>query len=149
MGLLVAPKNSTNHLRNKAIVSAESICYVFGFGMQVGRTLSFRGTAMSVFRIHFSWKDKEYVLKAEGLDMTHPYFVAIKDLVLPEEGVLINPADDDLRKKFGRVRQLMLPFQAVSLIEEYKEDPDRGDGKSAGSAKRQGRGEVVPLPDIT
>ncbi len=80
---------------------------------------------MNVFRVHFTWKEKEYVLKAYSLDMTHPYFVAIKDLVLPEESsVLINPADDEIRKKFGKVRQLMLPFQSVSLVEEFHEDPD-------------------------
>lgn len=79
---------------------------------------------MNVFRVHFTWKEKEYSLKATSLDMTHPYFVSIKDLILPENGVLINPADDEIRKKFGDVRQLMLPFQSVSLIEEYREDPD-------------------------
>ena len=80
---------------------------------------------MNVFRVHFTWKEKEYALKAHSLDMTHPYFVSIKDLVLPEESsVLINPADDEIRKNFGQVRQLMLPFQAVSLIEEFTEDPD-------------------------
>jgi len=80
---------------------------------------------MNVFRVHFTWKEKEYALKAYSLDMTHPYFVSIKDLLLPEESnVLINPADDEIRKKFGSVRQLMLPFQSVSLIEEFVEDPD-------------------------
>ncbi len=80
---------------------------------------------MNIFRVHFTWKEKEYILKAHSLDMTHPYFVAIKDLVLPEKSnVLINPADDEIRKNFGSVRQLMLPFQSVSLIEEYTEDPD-------------------------
>ena len=80
---------------------------------------------MNVFRVHFTWKEKEYTLKACSLDMTHPYFVSIKDLVLPEESnVLINPADDEIRKNFGGVRQLMLPFQSVSLIEEFTEDPD-------------------------
>jgi len=80
---------------------------------------------MNVFRVHFTWKEKEYTLKAYSLDMTHPYFVSIKDLLLPEESsVLINPADDEIRKKFGRVRQLMLPFQSVSLIEEFVDDPD-------------------------
>ncbi len=80
---------------------------------------------MNVFRVHFTWKEKEYALKAYKLDMTHPYFVSIKDLLLPEESdVLINPADDEIRKKFGSVRQLMLPFQSVSLIEEFVEDPD-------------------------
>ncbi len=57
--------------------------------------------------------------------MTHPYFVCIKDLILPEEkSYLINPADDEIRKHFGGVRQLLLPFQSVSIIEEYIEDPD-------------------------
>ena len=80
---------------------------------------------MNIFRVHFTWKEKEYELKAHSLDMTHPYFVAIKDLVLPDESsVLINPADDEIRKKFSAVRQLMLPFQSVSLIEEFTEDPD-------------------------
>lgn len=80
---------------------------------------------MNIFRVHFTWKEKEYELKARSLDMTHPYFVSIKDLVLPaDNGVLINPADDEIRKNFADVRQLMLPFQSVSLIEEFTEDPD-------------------------
>jgi len=75
--------------------------------------------------VHFTWKEKEYILKAYSLDMTHPYFVSIKDLILPpEKSVLINPADDEIRKKFSKVRQLMLPFQSVSLIEEFHKDPD-------------------------
>jgi hypothetical protein len=93
----------------------------------------------SLFRVHFTWKEKEYSLKANSLDMTHPYFVAIKDLVLPRAGgVLINPADDDIRKLFGEVRQLMLPLQSVSLIEEFTEDPD---GKK--EAEDQGKKEVL------
>lgn len=94
---------------------------------------------MNIFRVHFTWKEKEYTLKALSLDMTHPYFVSIKDLVLPEKSsVLINPADDEIRKNFGEVRQLMLPFQSVSLIEEYKEDPDLKKEE-----KRSIKGEVV------
>ena len=66
---------------------------------------------MNVFRVHFIWKEKEYILTAYSLDMTHPYFVSIKDLLLPEPStVLINPADDEIRKKFGSVRQLCYPF---------------------------------------
>ncbi|SDP65525.1 DUF1820 family protein [Desulforhopalus singaporensis] len=97
----------------------------------------------NVFRVHFTWKEKEYVLKAHDLDMTHPYFVAIKALVLPEESsVLINPADDEIRKKFGRVRQLMLPFQSVSLIEEYREDPDLKKNEND-VGKKSTKGEVL------
>ncbi|MFV0437956.1 MAG: DUF1820 family protein [Desulfopila sp.] len=86
---------------------------------------------MSVYRVHFTWKEKEYILKATHLDITHPYYVCIKDLLLPQEsGYLINPADDEVRKLFSGVRQLMLPFQSVSLIEEYPEDPAPRKGPS-------------------
>jgi hypothetical protein len=94
---------------------------------------------MNIFRVHFTWKEKEYELKARSLDMTHPYFVSIKDLVLPaDDGVLINPADDEIRKNFADVRQLMLPFQSVSLIEEFTEDPD-----SRRTLQEPPKGEVV------
>lgn len=87
---------------------------------------------MAVYRVHFTWKEKEFTLKASSLDMTHPYFVCIKDLILPEEkSYLINPADDEIRKHFGGVRQLMLPLQSVSIIEEYKEDPDPKEAASS------------------
>lgn len=97
---------------------------------------------MHIYRVHFTWKDKEYALKAKSLDLTHPYFVCIKDLVLPEESpVLITPADDEIRRIFEDVRQLMVPFQAVSLIEEFDNDPDSGKQQSTVS-----KGEVVVDP---
>lgn len=102
---------------------------------------------MTIYRVHFSWKEKEYILKATLLDLTHPYFVSIKDLILPKESsVLINPADDEIRKNFGKVRHLMLPFQSVSLIEEFSEDPDKEDHETLNQTKsiiKNTRGEVV------
>ena len=100
---------------------------------------------MNIFRVHFTWKEKEYELKARSLDMTHPYFVSIKDLVLPaDNGVLINPADDEIRRNFSEVRQLMLPFQSVSLIEEFTEDPDvRRSEFNPADRQSQPKGEVV------
>jgi hypothetical protein len=99
---------------------------------------------MNVFRVHFTWKDKELVLKAHSLDMTHPYFVAIKDLILPDGcGMVINPADDEIRRRFGSVRQLMLPFQCVSLIEEFREDPDVKKEEKPEMEKKRQKGDVV------
>ena len=64
---------------------------------------------------------------------------ALDSVVLPEESpVLITPADDEIRRSFADVRQLMVPFQAVSLIEEFTRDPDVG--KEEGKAPK---GEVV------
>ncbi len=78
---------------------------------------------MPLFRIHFTWKEKERVLKARELDMTHPYFVSIGDIIFPEASALIiDPADDELRSEFRDAKHIMLPFQQVKLIEEI---PDR------------------------
>ena len=48
---------------------------------------------VSLYRVHFKWKGKDVVLSARSLDLTHPYFVSIKDLTFPtRESVIINPA---------------------------------------------------------
>ena len=78
---------------------------------------------MSLYRVHFKWKEKELLLRAKSLDLTHPYFVSIKDLVFPEgNGIIIDPAADEVRRTFGRADHLMIPFQTVALIEEYNDE---------------------------
>ena len=78
---------------------------------------------MSVYRIHFTWNNKEVTLRAKGLDLTHPYFVSITEIFFPKDkNIIINPAEDDVRKRFGKADHLMIPFQKVSLIEEFKDD---------------------------
>lgn len=79
---------------------------------------------MSIYRIHFTWKEKARVLMARSLDMTHPYFVSIKGLVFSGGGTLIiDPSDDELRREFGEAEQIMIPFQNVHLIEELPDTP--------------------------
>ncbi len=78
---------------------------------------------MSLYRVHFKWKEKDLILRAKSLDLTHPYFVSIKGLVFPEgNGLIIDPAADEVRRTFGRADHLMIPFQTVSLIEEYSDE---------------------------
>ena len=78
---------------------------------------------MALYRVHFKWKDKEIQLSAKSLDLTHPYFVSIKDLVFPTgKKIIINPSEDEIRKTFGRSDHLMIPFQSVVLIEEVKDE---------------------------
>jgi hypothetical protein len=80
---------------------------------------------VSIYRVHFKWKDKEIELMARSLDLTHPYFVSIKGLVFPTEPKLvINPLEEEVRKAFGRADHLMIPFQTVSLIEELPENAE-------------------------
>jgi hypothetical protein len=77
---------------------------------------------MSLYKVHFKWRDKELQLSAKSLDLTHPYFVSIKDLVLPaKDKMIINPQDDEVRSAFGQANHIMLPFQSVILIEELDE----------------------------
>lgn len=78
---------------------------------------------MSLYKVHFKWKDKDVELAAKSLDLTHPYFVSIKDIIFPEKGsLIIDPASDEIQKHFGKANHLMIPFQTVSLIEEYKDE---------------------------
>ncbi len=78
---------------------------------------------MALYRVHFKWKQKEIQLTAKSLDLTHPYFVSIKDLVFPtKKKLIINPSEDDLRKDFSETNHVMIPFQAVILIEELADE---------------------------
>lgn len=82
---------------------------------------------MSLYRVSFKWKEKEIQLTAKNLDLTHPYFVSIKDLVFSnKQKLIINPAEDDIIKAFSRSKHLMIPFQTVSLIEELDEEQKTG-----------------------
>lgn len=78
---------------------------------------------MSTYKVYFKWKEKDVVLRARGLDLTHPYFVSITEIFFPEgPKIIIDPAEDEVRKTFGKADHLMIPFQTVSLIEEYKDE---------------------------
>jgi hypothetical protein len=84
---------------------------------------------MPLYRVHFTWKGKEMELSARSLDLTHPYFVSIKDMVFPQgPKLIINPAEDDMMKVFGEAKHLMIPFQTVQLIEELPDEPS-GSGR--------------------
>ncbi|TVQ25690.1 MAG: DUF1820 family protein [Spirochaetaceae bacterium] len=83
---------------------------------------------MALYRIHFTWKEKEVSLRARELDMTHPYFVSVGDFVFPKAGsLIIDPSEDSLRRAFGTAKHVMIPFQSVSLIEELHENDQQQD----------------------
>ena len=85
---------------------------------------------MSLYRVHFTWNEKDVVLKARNLDLTHPYFVSIKDILLPSKNqLIIDPSEDEIIKYFGEADHLMIPFQKVFLIEELKDEPPHDNGR--------------------
>ena len=64
---------------------------------------------------------------AKSLDLTHPYFVSIKNLVFPTEPKLvINPLRGGNPRTFGGSDHLMIPFQTVILIEELPDERRAG-----------------------
>jgi len=78
---------------------------------------------LSLYCVHFKWKEKEIKLTAKSLDLTHPYFVSIKDILLPTgKKLIIDPSEDDIRKEFGKANHIMIPFQSVILIEELPDE---------------------------
>ena len=78
---------------------------------------------MAKYRVHFTWNEKEYQLIARSLDLTHPYFVSIKDLLFPKgKNLIIDPSEDDVRKTFSETNHVMIPLQSVSMIEELADD---------------------------
>jgi hypothetical protein len=86
--------------------------------------------AVSIYRVHFSWKNKDRVLRARELDMTHPYFVSIKGLIFTKgSNLIIDPSEDELRHEFGEAEHLMIPFQSVALIEELDDEKVEREGK--------------------
>lgn len=85
---------------------------------------------MSVYRIHFTWKEKQHTLKARELDLTHPYFVSMRGLIFPHPGgVIIDPNGDELRKDLGEAEHLMIPIQSVQMIEELGTMSESSPGK--------------------
>ena len=78
---------------------------------------------MSLYRVHFKWKEKDVTICAKSLDLTHPYFVSMKDLLFPRETrLIIDPGEDEVRKQFADAHHIMIPFQTVSLIEELSDE---------------------------
>lgn len=94
-----------------------------------------------MYRVHFTWKNKEVTLSAYALDMSHPYFVSIKDIVLPPASrLIIDPTREEFEKHFGKANHLMIPFQSVSLIEELEERDAQGKSFSIVDMKSGSKG---------
>ena len=80
-------------------------------------------STLALYRVHFKWKDREVQLTAKSLDLTHPYFVSIKELVFPKgKKLIIDPQEEEVQKAFSDADHLMIPFQSVFIIEELSDE---------------------------
>lgn len=79
-----------------------------------------------LYKVHFRLREEEFQLVAESLDLSHPYFVSIKDMRLDyEEGLVLNPHLENTKKRFADVSSIMIPLQNVQLIETLVDRPKK------------------------
>lgn len=82
-----------------------------------------------MYKVHFKLGEEEYQLVASSLDLSHPYFVSIKDMDLSyEEGLVVNPHLENTKKRFRETENIMIPFQSVTLIESVPPREKRQSG---------------------
>jgi hypothetical protein len=104
----------------------------------------------SIFRIFCTSRDQAYELYARQVRQSELYgFIEIEGLLFGERSsVVVDPAEESLRKEFGGVLKIMLPFQAVHRIDEVeKEGRARILSLTSGSGKQPGGlsdGELPP-----
>jgi len=104
-----------------------------------------------IFRIYFSSLGKSYEIFARKVTQGELYgFVEIEDLLFGERSsVVVDPAEEALRKEFAGVRRLMIPYHAVARIEEVEKE---GPGKVLvlPGASEPGFGTTPPpVPPVT
>lgn len=77
-----------------------------------------------LYRIFFTSHEKSYEIYARRVGQADIYgFIEIEGLLFSERSsVVVDPAEEALRKEFGGVRKLMVPFQAVHRIDEVEKE---------------------------
>ena len=87
----------------------------------------------SVFRIFFTSQGKGYEIYARRVGQADVYgFVEVEGIVFGERSsIVVDPGEESLRNEFGNVRRLLIPYHAVSRIDEVE---------------KEGAGKIYPLP---
>lgn len=86
----------------------------------------------TIYRIYFNSQGKSYELYAREVLQADLYgFVEIRQLLFGEKSsIVVDPSEESLKKEFADVERLLLPFQAISRIEQVE---------------KEGPGKVLPL----
>ncbi|MFH1729547.1 MAG: DUF1820 family protein [Pseudomonadota bacterium] len=75
-----------------------------------------------MYRVSFKLETKNYEVMAKTLDMSHPYFVTIKDLHFEDQSaIVISPSGNESKKRFEASKFIMIPLQSLALIEEVND----------------------------
>ena len=87
----------------------------------------------TTYRVFFTSQGKAYELYARKVTQAELYgFVEVEGLLFGERSrIVVDPGEESLRNEFGSVRRLLIPYHAVSRIDEVD---------------KEGAGKVLPLP---
>jgi len=82
----------------------------------------------SVYRIFFTSQGKGYEIYARRVSPADLYgFVEVEGILFGERSsIVVDPGEESMRNEFGAVRRLLIPYHAVSRIDEVdKEGPGK------------------------
>jgi len=87
----------------------------------------------SVYRIYFTSQGKSYEIYARQVNPAALYgFVEVEGILFGERSrIVVDPGEESLRNEFGSVKRLLIPYHAVSRIDEVD---------------KEGAGKVLSLP---
>jgi len=87
----------------------------------------------SVYRIYFTSQGKSYEIYARQVNPAALYgFVEVEGILFGERSrIVVDPGEESLRNEFGSVKRLLIPYHAVSRIDEVD---------------KEGSGKVLSLP---
>ena len=85
------------------------------------------------YRIFFTSQGKAYEIYARRVTQAELYgFVEVEGILFGERSrIVVDPGEESLRNEFGNVRRLLIPYHAVSRIDEVD---------------KEGAGKVLTLP---
>lgn len=85
-----------------------------------------------IFRIMFTSQGKGYEIYARKINQGEMYgFVEIEELLFGERtSLVVDPAEEALRREFAGIRKMHVPFHAISRIDEVE---------------KEGSGKIIPL----
>lgn len=78
----------------------------------------------SVYRIFFTSQGKGYEIYARSVSQGDVYgFVEVEGLLFGERSsIVVDPGEESLRNEFGNVKRLLIPYHAVSRIDEVEKE---------------------------
>lgn len=78
----------------------------------------------NLFRVFFSCQGKGYEIYARKVNQSDLYgFIEIEEIVFGEKSaIVVDPNEEALKNEFSGVKRLMVPYHAVSRVDEVEKE---------------------------